>query len=181
MLTCQSEGYPRTNVTWRDGNHRELTSRTTTETTSDQRFKVISLIKVSSSDRNNYTCTFADEGPSATFNIPGIMPTCSKHMNPDVFSFQKSDIYLKAQLVSYRELDYCIYACLCLSLVTLVYFSQAKSCIPHADAGLNKGLRLIGRIIIIMLYNIINYHRYVAQGALSKCRISGIACLQMIY
>ncbi|XP_044030586.1 CD276 antigen-like [Siniperca chuatsi] len=72
LLTCQSEGYPESSVTWQDGNLRNLNPNTTAVSTADQLFKVTSQIHVRSSDKSNYTCYF--NGHSATFHIPDEIP-----------------------------------------------------------------------------------------------------------
>ncbi|XP_039634963.1 uncharacterized protein LOC120545054 isoform X2 [Perca fluviatilis] len=74
LLTCQSEGYPSSSVMWQDGHQRKLSSNTTAVLTPDQLFKVTSEIRVRSSDKNNYTCIFTNDGYSATFHIPDEIP-----------------------------------------------------------------------------------------------------------
>ncbi|XP_037607921.1 uncharacterized protein LOC119477840 [Sebastes umbrosus] len=74
LLTCQSEGYPESSVTWQDGHLRTLSSDTNTVSTPDQLFKVTSQIRVRSSEKNNYTCIFTNDGQSATFHIPDEIP-----------------------------------------------------------------------------------------------------------
>lgn len=71
LLTCESEGYPESSVTWHDGHLRSLSHDTNTVSTPDQLFKVTSQIHVWSSEKNNYTCIFTNDGQSATFHIPG--------------------------------------------------------------------------------------------------------------
>lgn len=71
LLTCQSEGYPITSVVWQDGHLHTITSNTSAVLTPDRLFEVTSQILVSSSDENNYTCHFTNDGHSATFYIPG--------------------------------------------------------------------------------------------------------------
>lgn len=71
LLTCQSEGYPVSSVLWQDGHRRTISPNTTVASTPDQLFKVTSEIRVRSSDKNNYTCNFTNDGYSATFHIPG--------------------------------------------------------------------------------------------------------------
>lgn len=81
LLTCQSEGYPRSSVEWQDGHGQQIESRTTAESMPDQRFKVTSEIPLSSLDKNNYTCNFTTDGNSATFHIPGncfLLGVCQK-------------------------------------------------------------------------------------------------------
>uniref|UniRef100_A0A671XVS6 Ig-like domain-containing protein n=1 Tax=Sparus aurata TaxID=8175 RepID=A0A671XVS6_SPAAU len=73
LLTCQSEGYPESSVIWQDAHLQTIEARTIAAPTPDQLFKVTSEIRVPSSERNNYTCTFKD-GHSATFHIPDEMP-----------------------------------------------------------------------------------------------------------
>ncbi|KAM9734837.1 uncharacterized protein ACNS7B_014290 isoform 1-T2 [Menidia menidia] len=70
LLTCQSEGYPRSSVVWSDGHAQTHRANTTTVKTPDQLFKITSQIQVSSSKTNNYTCSFTSDGHSATFHIP---------------------------------------------------------------------------------------------------------------
>uniref|UniRef100_A0A671XT48 Uncharacterized protein n=1 Tax=Sparus aurata TaxID=8175 RepID=A0A671XT48_SPAAU len=65
LLTCQSEGYPESSVIWQDAHLQTIEARTIAAPTPDQLFKVTSEIRVPSSERNNYTCTFKD-GHSAT-------------------------------------------------------------------------------------------------------------------
>lgn len=71
LLTCQSEGYPESPVLWQDGHRQKLTSNTTAVSTPDQLLRITSQIRVSSSDKNNYTCDFTKRGHSATFLVPG--------------------------------------------------------------------------------------------------------------
>ncbi|XP_068430844.1 butyrophilin subfamily 1 member A1-like [Clinocottus analis] len=70
LLTCQSQGYPKSSVVWQDGHLQRLTSNTSSVSSADQRFTVTSQIRVRSSDKNNYTCVFTNDGNSATFHIP---------------------------------------------------------------------------------------------------------------
>ncbi|XP_041816499.1 CD276 antigen homolog isoform X2 [Chelmon rostratus] len=70
QLTCESEGYPQSAVTWQDGHRQRINPSTTAVSTPDQLFKVTSEIRVRASDKNNYTCSFANDGYSATFHIP---------------------------------------------------------------------------------------------------------------
>lgn len=81
LITCQSEGYPEAPVEWQNGHLKRLSSNTTVESTADQLFKISSQIKVSSSEKNNYTCTFTKDGLSATFHIPDELP--SPHVKND--------------------------------------------------------------------------------------------------
>lgn len=73
LLTCQSEGYPESSVTWQDGHQQGIDPirPTTAVSTPDQLFKVTSHIRVPSSEKSNYTCSFTNDGYSATFHIPG--------------------------------------------------------------------------------------------------------------
>ncbi|XP_054468529.1 programmed cell death 1 ligand 1-like [Anoplopoma fimbria] len=74
LLTCQSQGYPESSVTWQDGHLQRLNSTTTAVSTADQLFTVTSQIRIRSSDRNNYTCFFTNDGISETFHIPDGIP-----------------------------------------------------------------------------------------------------------
>uniref|UniRef100_UPI0037E86C46 programmed cell death 1 ligand 1-like n=1 Tax=Semicossyphus pulcher TaxID=241346 RepID=UPI0037E86C46 len=80
VLTCQSEGYPLTSVTWKNGKMQEINSDTDFVQTTDQLLKVTSYIRVSSSDKNNYTCSFSNDGYSRTFQVPDDLPP-SKESN----------------------------------------------------------------------------------------------------
>lgn len=71
LLSCQSEGYPETSVEWLDGRQRRIESNHTAVQTPKQLYKVTSEIRIQSSDTNNYTCSFTNDGQSATFHIPG--------------------------------------------------------------------------------------------------------------
>lgn len=71
LITCQSEGYPKSTVEWQNGNLKTLNPNTTAESTPGQIFRITSQIKVSSSEKNNYTCKFTKDGSSATIYIPG--------------------------------------------------------------------------------------------------------------
>ena len=71
LLTCQSEGYPESSVVWQTGHQQNLKPNTTTVLTPDQLYNVTSQIRVDSSEKNNYTCSFKNGGYSATFHIPG--------------------------------------------------------------------------------------------------------------
>lgn len=71
LLTCQSEGYPKSAVMWTDGSRQsQQHPNTSVVSTPEQLFKITSQILVSASEENNYTCSFSGE-TSATFNIPG--------------------------------------------------------------------------------------------------------------
>ncbi|XP_075900938.1 programmed cell death 1 ligand 2-like isoform X2 [Nelusetta ayraudi] len=77
LLTCQSEGHPRTAAMWRDGHAQAINSNTSFELTPQQLFRASSQIHVSSALRNNYTCSFPHGGNSATFHITGDVPVPS--------------------------------------------------------------------------------------------------------
>ncbi|XP_035464659.1 butyrophilin subfamily 2 member A2 [Scophthalmus maximus] len=81
LLTCQSEGYPKSSVVWQDENLQRLRANTTSEPTPDQRYKVTSQMRVSSSDRDRYTCNFTNDGRSATFRLPEEIPVPQKKNN----------------------------------------------------------------------------------------------------
>uniref|UniRef100_A0A3Q2PDX0 Programmed cell death 1 ligand 1 n=1 Tax=Fundulus heteroclitus TaxID=8078 RepID=A0A3Q2PDX0_FUNHE len=70
VLTCQSQGYPKSSVVWHDGHLQKHNSSTTATATPDGLFNVTSRIEVSSSAKNNYTCNFTHDGYAATFHIP---------------------------------------------------------------------------------------------------------------
>lgn len=74
LLTCQSEGYPNSTVVWRDGQLQNIISKTTSVSTPDQLIKVTSQIRIRSLEKNNYTCSFTNDGHSATFHIPDDIP-----------------------------------------------------------------------------------------------------------
>lgn len=74
LLTCRSEGYPKSLVVWQDGHLQNLKPNTTSVSTPDQLIQVTSQIRVNSSDKNNYTCIFKNGGYSATFHIPDDIP-----------------------------------------------------------------------------------------------------------
>ncbi|XP_062291156.1 CD276 antigen homolog [Scomber scombrus] len=74
LLTCQSEGYPESPVVWQDGQLQNIISNTTSVSTPDQLFKVTSQIHIKSLEKNNYTCTFTNDGHNATFHIPDDIP-----------------------------------------------------------------------------------------------------------
>lgn len=71
LLTCQSEGYPQSAVEWQDGRLQRRSPNSTTTTTPEHLVKITSQIQVSSSEENNYTCSFMNGALSATFHIPG--------------------------------------------------------------------------------------------------------------
>uniref|UniRef100_H3CH82 Ig-like domain-containing protein n=1 Tax=Tetraodon nigroviridis TaxID=99883 RepID=H3CH82_TETNG len=66
LLTCQSEGLPKSSVQWLDGHGRPLNASTTATVTPQQLIRVTSRIQVRFHDDSNYTCSF-DGGVSATF------------------------------------------------------------------------------------------------------------------
>ncbi|XP_061525919.1 programmed cell death 1 ligand 1-like [Phycodurus eques] len=70
VLTCQSEGYPKSKVTWEDNHRQELNASTTVVVTEDGLFRVTTQIRVASSQENNYTCSFNSSGSSRSFFIP---------------------------------------------------------------------------------------------------------------
>ncbi|XP_070845129.1 programmed cell death 1 ligand 2 [Chaetodon trifascialis] len=74
LLTCQSKGYPESSVRWQDGRLQSINASTTVVSMPDQLFKISSEIRVRASDRNNYTCSFTNDGYSATFQIPDELP-----------------------------------------------------------------------------------------------------------
>nr|XP_040054332.1 uncharacterized protein LOC120832246 isoform X2 [Gasterosteus aculeatus aculeatus] len=75
LLTCQSQGYPESSVTWHNGHlQRPPGPDTTAVSTEDLLYTVTSQIRVRSTDKNNYTCSFAQDGNSATFHIPDEIP-----------------------------------------------------------------------------------------------------------
>ncbi|XP_051268928.1 butyrophilin subfamily 1 member A1 isoform X1 [Dicentrarchus labrax] len=84
LLSCQSEGYPKSSVMWQDGQLRNIDPSTTVVSTPDQLFKVTSVIRVQSSDKNNYTCSFTKDGYSATFHIPDEMPIAPVQNNAPI-------------------------------------------------------------------------------------------------
>lgn len=77
LLTCQSEGHPRTAAVWRDGHAQAINSSTSFELTPQQLFRASSQIHVPSALRNNYTCSFPHGGNSATFHITGDGPVAT--------------------------------------------------------------------------------------------------------
>ncbi|CAF93166.1 unnamed protein product [Tetraodon nigroviridis] len=70
LLTCQSEGLPKSSVQWLDGHGRPLNASTTATVTPQQLIRVTSRIQVRFHDDSNYTCSF-DGGVSATFVLRG--------------------------------------------------------------------------------------------------------------
>lgn len=83
LLTCQSEGYPGSPVSWQDGHFKSITSNTTAVSTPDQLLRITSQIRVSLSEKNNYTCDFKTRGHSATFLVPGtyLKKICFLHVS----------------------------------------------------------------------------------------------------
>ncbi|XP_061656419.1 programmed cell death 1 ligand 1-like isoform X2 [Syngnathoides biaculeatus] len=69
-LSCRSEGYPMSTVTWGDPHRRELNASTAVVSTGDGLFKITTRIRVASRQESNYTCSFDSSGSSATFLIP---------------------------------------------------------------------------------------------------------------
>ncbi|KAM4634106.1 butyrophilin subfamily 3 member A3 [Polymixia lowei] len=86
-LICRSEGHPLLSVTWEDGNLQKLNSSTAVVITPDQLFQVTSQIQVRTSDKNNYTCSFTGDGPSAMFRIPDDMPVPRSRNDALMISF----------------------------------------------------------------------------------------------
>ncbi|KAM6903048.1 uncharacterized protein FYW49_016555 [Xenentodon cancila] len=74
LLTCQSEGYPESAVAWEDGHQQRPRAVNTTASGPDPLFKITSQIQVSSAEKNNYTCSFVNDGYSTTFHIPDEIP-----------------------------------------------------------------------------------------------------------
>ncbi|XP_061555447.1 programmed cell death 1 ligand 1-like isoform X2 [Phycodurus eques] len=70
VLSCQSEGYPLSTVTWEDAHRRDLNASAAVVLTEDRLFRITTQIRVASSQRNNYTCSFDSSGSSSTFLIP---------------------------------------------------------------------------------------------------------------
>ncbi|XP_061525920.1 programmed cell death 1 ligand 1-like [Phycodurus eques] len=70
VLTCQSEGYPKSKVTWEDNHQQGLNASTTVVVTKDSLFRITTQIRVASSQKNNYTCSFNSSGSSRSFFIP---------------------------------------------------------------------------------------------------------------
>lgn len=71
LLSCQSQGYPESSVVWQEGRRQRLNPETTSASRADQLLTVTSQIRVRSSDKNNYTCSFTNYGNSEIFHIPG--------------------------------------------------------------------------------------------------------------
>ncbi|XP_051907656.1 programmed cell death 1 ligand 1-like isoform X2 [Hippocampus zosterae] len=71
VLSCRSEGYPVSTVAWEDAHGQKLNASTTVVTTADHLFRITTQVRVGSSQKNNYTCSFHSNGSSATFHIPG--------------------------------------------------------------------------------------------------------------
>ncbi|KAL6097015.1 cd274 [Pungitius sinensis] len=105
LLTCQSQGYPESSVTWHDGHLQSLSPDTTAVSTEDLRFTVTSQIRVRSTDRNNYTCSFTQDGNSATFHIPDEIPVL--HVQKDalivVFSIGVIMVVIIIAVLMYRR------------------------------------------------------------------------------
>nr|XP_057913825.1 programmed cell death 1 ligand 2-like isoform X2 [Doryrhamphus excisus] len=73
LLTCQSEGYPETVVSWVDARWQNLTASTTVQPWADHFFQITSQIRVASLEENNYTCRFQHGGYTATFVLPAVL------------------------------------------------------------------------------------------------------------
>ncbi|XP_028273073.1 programmed cell death 1 ligand 1-like [Parambassis ranga] len=70
LITCHAEGYPKSSVVWQDGHMKTHNCSTTIIETQERLFNISSQIRVSSAAKNNYTCTFTNDGFSATFHFP---------------------------------------------------------------------------------------------------------------
>lgn len=100
LLTCQSEGYPNSSVMWQDGQLQRINPRTTVVLTPDQLFKVTSEIRVRSSDKNNYTCSFTNDDSSATFHIPDEIPVPHAENNAVIVAFSIGMIMMVGIIVA---------------------------------------------------------------------------------
>ncbi|XP_019727576.1 programmed cell death 1 ligand 1-like isoform X2 [Hippocampus comes] len=70
VLSCQSEGYPVSTVAWEDAHGQKLNASTAVVTTADHLFSITTQVRVGSSQKNNYTCSFHSNSSSANFLIP---------------------------------------------------------------------------------------------------------------
>jgi len=76
-LTCQSEGYPKAEVMWQNGECQDLTDKANTsyETGSDQLYRVTSTLTVKNRTCENFRCIFwnkeIQENTSANLYILG--------------------------------------------------------------------------------------------------------------
>uniref|UniRef100_A0A8C9EMK7 Ig-like domain-containing protein n=1 Tax=Pavo cristatus TaxID=9049 RepID=A0A8C9EMK7_PAVCR len=76
-LTCQSEGYPKAEVMWQNGECQDLTDKANTsyETGSDQLYRVMSTLTIKNRTCENFRCIFwnkeIQENTSANFYIRG--------------------------------------------------------------------------------------------------------------
>ncbi|XP_026052636.1 programmed cell death 1 ligand 1-like isoform X1 [Carassius auratus] len=74
-LSCESQGFPSAQVIWSDGQNTNLTERSisTTRSTDEDLFHIISKLTVKRDLVNNYTCSFLVKGEireTVTFSIP---------------------------------------------------------------------------------------------------------------
>ncbi|KAK2872255.1 hypothetical protein Q8A67_022152 [Cirrhinus molitorella] len=82
-LSCESQGFPSAQVIWSNGQNANLTEmpNSTTQSTDEDLFHIISKLMVKRDLVNNYTCSFLVKGEiqqTATFNIPDeILSQCS--------------------------------------------------------------------------------------------------------
>ncbi|XP_008288352.1 uncharacterized protein LOC103363383 isoform X2 [Stegastes partitus] len=75
VLTCQSEGFPQSSVVWQDVHGQTHNpSNASASVTPEELFRITSQIRVSSSEKNSYTCNVVKDGSSATFHIPEEIP-----------------------------------------------------------------------------------------------------------
>ncbi|XP_061555448.1 programmed cell death 1 ligand 1-like isoform X3 [Phycodurus eques] len=91
VLSCQSEGYPLSTVTWEDAHRRDLNASAAVVLTEDRLFRITTQIRVASSQRNNYTCSFDSSGSSSTFLIPGL---CRKEQNTPTKKAEEEKIFI---------------------------------------------------------------------------------------
>uniref|UniRef100_K7G9L2 CD274 molecule n=1 Tax=Pelodiscus sinensis TaxID=13735 RepID=K7G9L2_PELSI len=76
-LTCQSKGYPKAEVIWKNGEHQDLSDKANTiyETGTDQLYSVTSTLKTNTSINETFHCIFWNkelkENTSAILIIPG--------------------------------------------------------------------------------------------------------------
>uniref|UniRef100_A0A8C9EMS1 Ig-like domain-containing protein n=1 Tax=Pavo cristatus TaxID=9049 RepID=A0A8C9EMS1_PAVCR len=77
-LTCQSEGYPKAEVMWQNGECQDLTDKANTsyETGSDQLYRVMSTLTIKNRTCENFRCIFwnkeIQENTSANFYIRAV-------------------------------------------------------------------------------------------------------------
>lgn len=82
LLTCRSEGWPESRVAWRDAHMQTYTGNTTVVSKPGQLIQISSRIQVGSSEENNYTCSFTNDGTSTTFHIPDEISSPSVKHHP---------------------------------------------------------------------------------------------------